>query len=319
VREGDPVVFDVLSTRRPSPPQIHSVLPLFRNTRKVEGGVLTSTHEAIGVRVWLKRPWFTTGEDERLGISVAANQDSGAFPDDISRWGVDPYEAVSFSGPHLVPEMIVNRLEVRNKFGLEDNIPSGASIVGVEVRFDASRDLWFADIEFDLIPSKLAATRWAMLKLALVRFQPGTQPVFGQAASSLVHTDFITLPPSRTLTAHKVGADRVNVSVSGSYRDTTRFVAQWQQRAIEPLDSLAPDVCISQNNPATLIDLIADVPIVPQRILRPADFGLAIPEAMAGRIVVEEWQQGWELVRPREMFRTVWLDAFDIAELDGAP
>lgn len=321
VRTGQSALIDVVSTRRPPAPKLRSVLPIFRSTRNVANGVLVNVRETVGVRLWLDRPWFVTGEDERIGVSVATDQafgagiaQSAAERETVCRWGADPFESASLSGmPHFVPEMILNRKEVRHSADIPDN-PEGAlghSMAGVEVQFDSSRGLWFADIEFDTAALRLSEQRFPMLKLALTRFQPGTHQ-FAPSSSPLVTTDFIVLPPKRTLTARRAATGQVTVSLEGPYRNTSRVTAQWQQRSIEPLASPAPDVCTSGANP---VEMPAVASARREITIAAEAFGLAADAAQAGRIVVEEQLRSWDIVQPAEVLRTIGVDAFDLSEL----
>lgn len=348
VRAGESVVMDIPAARRPDPPQIHSVIPLLRHSRTVSNGQLTSTRSCIGVRIYLKRPWFTTGEGERLGVSVPTTAEFGntiaqfdALRDLVSRWGCDPFQSMApGKAPHLVPEMILNGKEQQDSAQIPDN-PEGAlghTVIGLEVHFDAERDLWYADLELNLGSTQLINQRFPMLRLALVRFQPGSFE-FSPECSRLVHTDFIPLLPNRTLTARKklVGSQTViELSISGAR--LTPIVATWQRRMLTPLVKSGADLYVDATEiPAVNFQLHASQPPV---VINPSGqpifttdetqprsatgilntgnvSGTALDELLAGRVVVREQEPSWSLVRPTEIKRTVWFDTFDIAELDA--
>lgn len=339
VREGEPVIIDIPSARRPEPPRIHSVMPLLRHTRSVANGVLTSTQTCVGVRIYLKRPWFTSGEDERLGVSVATTAGFGntiaqfdTLRDLVSRWGRDPYESSApGTAPHLLPEMILNGKERKDSANIPDN-PEGSlghTIVGLEVNFDAERDLWFADLELDLVNSQLNLASFPMLRLALVRFQPGTFE-FSPECSPLVHTDFIPLLPNRTLRAQKVD-NQIVLSVQG--RRLAPIEARWQRRMLDPLTETSPDIYIDAVDvpPVNFTLNFPPAPLNPSGVPIPhaedeprsgngtfklsGVSGTALQELLAGRIVVREQEPAWSLVRPAEVKRTVWFDTFNVDEL----
>jgi hypothetical protein len=60
------------ATRRPSKPQIHSVLPTFRTVVSDEVPGASNPKRTLkrisGLRILLDRPWFSSGEGERLGL-----------------------------------------------------------------------------------------------------------------------------------------------------------------------------------------------------------------------------------------------------------
>jgi hypothetical protein len=62
------LVHDILSSARPAPPDVLYVLPTFRWQRQDEGAHRTHVRRGNGVRVWLRRPWFSSGDGERLGV-----------------------------------------------------------------------------------------------------------------------------------------------------------------------------------------------------------------------------------------------------------
>lgn len=345
VRAGEPVVVDIPSARRPEPPRIHSVIPLLRHTRSVSNGQLTSTRSCTGFRIYLKRPWFTSGEGERLGVSVATTAEFGdnlakfdALRDLVSRWGSDPYEtSAPGSAPHLLPEMILNAKERQDSAQIPDN-PEGSlghTVVGLEVNFEAERDLWFADLELDLKSSKLNLARLPMLRLALVRFQPGTLE-FSPECSTLVHTDFVTLLPSRTLNvSKKLNGDRLELSMNVTGARLTQIEACWQRRMLDPLNKKATDIYVDATDVPVANFLISGPPFVPNPSGNPTSgplppdhphsgngtlssgnvSGTPRQELLAGRVVVREQEPTWSLVRPAGGERTVWFDTFDIEEL----
>ncbi|RSM87887.1 hypothetical protein DMH04_09175 [Kibdelosporangium aridum] len=318
VRESEPAKYDVRSTRRPEPPRIHSVIPLRRYERSVIGNQLTCIHETIGVRVYLRRPWFTTGEGELLGVSVTQSQGFGdnvansAYRDLISQWGSDPYEINSEPAPHLVPAMIANRVHTGLSADLPDN-PEGSlghAVAGVEVQFDAERDLWFADIEFDMDATKLRDRVFPMVRLSLVRYQPGTSE-FHPECSATVLTDFIGLPPTRYLHASKSGTDRINVSVQ-AFGGSSFIEARWQTRL---LDANAKDICVDA--PGVEPKWIA--PVSPtgtlcQGVIRATATGADLDRLMAGRILIEERREAWSVADPASTSRVVWTDVIDIPD-----
>ncbi len=58
----------VLSTARPAAPQLLYVLPTFRWEKEDEAAKRTHIRHGKAVRVWLARPWFSSGDDEQLAV-----------------------------------------------------------------------------------------------------------------------------------------------------------------------------------------------------------------------------------------------------------
>src|SRR5690606_24533223 len=66
-RTGPEVEIEIASTARPAPPQVVQVLPTFSHSVSVLGqpaGSQIRTRARSGVRVYLKRPWFSSGDGE---------------------------------------------------------------------------------------------------------------------------------------------------------------------------------------------------------------------------------------------------------------
>ncbi|MCA9658551.1 MAG: hypothetical protein KC486_09415, partial [Myxococcales bacterium] len=66
-----PREIDVLSSARPAAPQIEYIVPTFGWGRREERDGLASRRRGQGVRVYLGRPWFSSGDGELLGVIVA--------------------------------------------------------------------------------------------------------------------------------------------------------------------------------------------------------------------------------------------------------
>ena len=90
---GPEVTLSVPSSARPAAPVVHSVLPLFRweAGTEPEQPVATRRKRRAGVRIYLERPWYSSGENELLGVLLApAGNDSKALRHPVSQWGAIP-------------------------------------------------------------------------------------------------------------------------------------------------------------------------------------------------------------------------------------
>jgi len=58
----------ILSSARPAAPDLLYVLPTFRWERQDEGDQRKHVRHSKSVRVWLRRPWFSSGDGEQLGV-----------------------------------------------------------------------------------------------------------------------------------------------------------------------------------------------------------------------------------------------------------
>jgi hypothetical protein len=63
-----PLVLDVPSSARPAHPDLIYTMPTFRWQREDAGPIRTHVRQGNGIRVWLRRPWFSSGDGEQLGV-----------------------------------------------------------------------------------------------------------------------------------------------------------------------------------------------------------------------------------------------------------
>ena len=88
---GPSVEIDVPSTARPAKGDVHDALPLFRWSEETEPDqpfALRRTR-GCGIRLYLERPWYSTGDDELVGVIVAVGSDA-LVRGSVSEWGADP-------------------------------------------------------------------------------------------------------------------------------------------------------------------------------------------------------------------------------------
>lgn len=78
------LVHHVRSTARPAAPEVVQVLPTFRWERDDSGPVRRHVRRGKAVRVWLRRPWFSSGDGELLGVVLAPGT---KLP---TSWRIDP-------------------------------------------------------------------------------------------------------------------------------------------------------------------------------------------------------------------------------------
>ncbi len=234
---AEPVTVDVPSSARPAAPVVHSVVPLFRWERGTEPEQPMSRRHVrrAGVRIYLERPWYSSGDGELLAVLLAPptgddfgpeqwQEDSG-FPF-VSKAGNDP---VWFSAQ--IPQRAMNPLQLDNLIawtGLEDRDDAARPVsiepalalptkegefsvqaVGYRPQYNPTRKLWYVDVALDAGP-----TSWAFIRLAVARFQPSS--VAGCELSSPVRCDYVQLPPERTVSVSRTDSSHVRVLLSGA-------------------------------------------------------------------------------------------------------
>jgi hypothetical protein len=204
----------VPASHRPDAPTIAYVVPTFRwdeHGSDLAGGIV-SIRRGNGLRVYLERPWFSSGEGELLGVvcgsSVPAEQPFANLPPElvglVSQWGQDPILNSLLPRPVMHASAFSARVA---EFSLW--LPEASRNMDVaahRVHFDFERRLWFSDLEIDAGPSYSPFVR-----LALVRLQP--HALNGCALSPVQHTQYAQLPPTRELHLSRLQRRQSGVSL----------------------------------------------------------------------------------------------------------
>jgi hypothetical protein len=177
-RESAPIVVDIPASARPNAPQVAYVVPTFGWQRQTETNLKRSVRFGGGLRVYLERPWFSSGDDELLGVSLYSfdngfTVDRKAWKNYATQWGADPVWktnplVLSVPGISHFPDASANEQGI----SLEPPAPGRVDIVGYPVAFDAERQMWYADLTINTDTFTYAP----FVRLALVRYQPHAIP-----------------------------------------------------------------------------------------------------------------------------------------------
>ncbi|MBI2322219.1 MAG: hypothetical protein HYU88_09075 [Chloroflexi bacterium] len=223
VRESAPQVINVPNAARPAAPSVLYVLPTFKWETApgdtTTASKITSARRGRGLRIYLERPWWSSGDGELLGVVLWPGSTSSGVPPTVpdklrpyvTQWGVDPiWKAGATSA---LPTLAAFKLATSKKTGLSlDELANvDVSVAGHAVGFDEQRRLWYCDIEIDAG----ASSYFPFVRLALARFQPNS--VSGAHLSRVVLADFAQLTPDRsaTLTFASNKPTSVSVALSG--------------------------------------------------------------------------------------------------------
>lgn len=224
-RVSDPIVVDVPASARPLAPEIVYVVPTFGWQRQAETNVKRSLRFGGGLRVYLQRPWYSSGAGELLGVALwsGANgplndQQRDKYKPFFTQWGHDPIWQSAGLGyvpsVHNLPDAVAADYAVmleESNAAVSLNVPGRVDVVGFEPQFDASHRLWYADLTINL-PTPTYAP---FVRLALVRYQP--MALAEARISRVVLAEYAQLTPDRaaTVTADPHHPRTLRVTVSG--------------------------------------------------------------------------------------------------------
>jgi hypothetical protein len=203
-RSGEPVTVHVPASSRPVAPSIRYVLPTFGWERVTSGNQVRSVRAGGGLRVYLDRPWWSSGTGELLGVTLsysgAAEPDREQWKPFITQWGQDPIwqtaALADFPATYHFPDATATESGLPLDPGPESSAyltPRRVDVAGHEVHYDSNRKLHYCDLTVDCDE----ATYAPFIRLALARYQP--HALVSAKLSRVVLADFAQLTPERAL------------------------------------------------------------------------------------------------------------------------
>jgi hypothetical protein len=253
-RKSDAVTVHIPASTRPLAPQVLYVVPTFGWQRETSTNIKRSVRMGGGLRVYLDRPWWSSGEGELLGVALDytggygfTNEKREDWKPFITQWGEDPIWHSERLEPmpstaNFPDAVIVDRslpLEATVTNSQNEQVPRIVDIAAHKVEFDRDRQLWYCDLTVDTNTTTYAP----FVRLALVRYQPyALQSV---KVSRVVLSDFAQLTPERaaTLTADPYQRGQLRLTISGAAAN------RWADDAIQSSDLV---VVTLQEQDATL-------------------------------------------------------------------
>jgi hypothetical protein len=262
----------VKSSAPPPPPRVISIVPTF-------GWDAPHHRSGFSLRIYLDRPWFTSGLGEALAVLLPPKGTAiGTVVSKpwYSQWGRDPLwpdGPVSQDLPLVLrPEHFVGRssalapsnLSLTTTGGSSDPVEVALYDLEIARNYNMDRRLWFVDMAVDLGQLRANSVYSPFLRLALARYQPlGLAPPEDQQdmrLSTMTTADIIQLTNDRIARMTRSG-DQISLFLEGIFpqnADTSMSVVAsyqthdgqgspdvgWQDP--EPAQGAAPDA-----NPGT--------------------------------------------------------------------
>ncbi|MDN3295828.1 hypothetical protein QWM81_17580 [Streptomyces ficellus] len=200
---------DVPSSARPPAPELLYTVPTFRWSRTVDGQRSTTRRRhGGGLRVFLERPWYVSGDEEALALLTWPAPSAPA--DTLRHLSVAGRDPIWSTGS---PPGVLTQDHVNAPLGDRADLPELQRTLGVSafpVRFDEEADRWYADLDLSPVVS---GSYFPFVRLALARYQPHTVPGVANL-SPAVQTEPIQLPPHRQLVVTRT-TGRATVAVDG--------------------------------------------------------------------------------------------------------
>jgi hypothetical protein len=222
-RESTLAVVDVLNSARPAAPKVLGVVPTFQWESQTQDATSRRLRRA-GLRVYLDRPWYSSGDDERLGVVLPMRgQDLSEdavqpLKPYITQWGMDPIRRSE--APHPFPNVnyFANRIPSEDDTDLTlaelDALKQATgkqmpvAVASHAVTYDAVSRHWFCDIDIDPGDSY-----YPFVRLALARYQPHSMDQ-NVKLSRVVLADFAQVGPDRTVVVTRDPAAPLSLKVA---------------------------------------------------------------------------------------------------------
>lgn len=206
----------VLNSARPTMPKILYIIPTFgwQTPEPAGSGEIVSRRCGGGLRVYMDRPWYSSGDDELLGVVLykgasTVPEDSALRPY-VTQWGMDPIWA-SFPTYAYTQLAHFKSFETAGyDLSIDEVTGETVNVVGYTPGYDEDRKLWYCDIEVDAGPSY-----YPFIRLALARFQPNS--VTHAHLSRVVMTDFAQLAADRAASITFTTNNAIMIYVSGTF------------------------------------------------------------------------------------------------------
>lgn len=208
-RANTPQLRSALSVRRPDPPKILYAMPTFKRTIDSGTNFVNASRDVPGLRVFLDRPWWSSGDGELLGVVLNLSNSNG-IEHLVTRRGKDPI----WTGSEVTELPNITDFTGRVATGFNLTLPEAPSgrtfaVAGHEVKPDTENLRWYCDI--DISP---AAAYTPFIRLALARYQP--QSIIGYELSPVSQLDYMQLYPGRYASLFRGDAFSASIYVSGT-------------------------------------------------------------------------------------------------------
>lgn len=217
----------IKATKPPAPPAVAYVVPLLKSFTQAQGQQRIQHRHGNAFRIWLERPWYSSGEGELLALvcwpgdlfrprggtkdyllshaarvwgTLAKNDVPHNLRELYTGWGHDPIWEQQGKLDYMPPGAFANRMDT----GLVRVTPSQlvnrhkpqptderVSLALYQPQYHEAEQRWYVDVVIK--PDDNAY--YPFVRLCLARYQPNA--IEGCELSEIVSTEFIQLIPER--------------------------------------------------------------------------------------------------------------------------
>lgn len=216
IQTGDAVQINILSSARPATAIVDYVVPSFNWLTSDKGTEITRMRTG-NIRVYLQRPWFSSGDDEMLGVLLPIKNvmlsETGKLHCTV--WGKDPV----FNSPELNG---TNYPQVENfpfaaaydTVTLAEDESTRMVVAAYKVLFDEEKQLHYADV-----PVNINQAYFPFVRLCVARYQKHSLKINNKdcCLSPTTTVDWLQIVPVRyTALYFKGGKNEFDVALRGT-------------------------------------------------------------------------------------------------------
>ncbi len=183
----------VPSSKRPDKPQVEYMLPAMTWSSDSTASGKVSRKRGNTIRIYLRRPWFSSGIGEKLAIVLPDGSGPNANNPDYyyhSTIGFDPAFEFLDNPLKMTPGHFLGKSGVATDVKISE-IGGTATLITYDPKFDSQLQLWYVDVEID----PLNPYYTPFLRLVVCRYQPNSTE--GNHVSPLSVTEITQLQPDR--------------------------------------------------------------------------------------------------------------------------
>lgn len=211
-RSSESVTLDIYNSAPPAAPKVLYAVPAFEWERERDMSETKIHRKGGGLRIYLDRPWFSSGEGELLGVILGASiPPKNALPY-ITQWGKDCIRSGEARTLPSLPQLQhFKRAAVRATVNDLQELPgTDFHVAGHTVQYDQDHKRWYCNVDINTYDAY-----YPFVRLALARYQP--MSLNGAHLSPVVLLDFIQTASDRLVTFQEDPTDsrKFNISLSG--------------------------------------------------------------------------------------------------------
>lgn len=213
---GNSVQVNILSTARPATAVVDYVVPSFNWVAKE--GATEITHMRTGnIRVYVERPWFSSGDDEMLGVILpiknVALSDIGKLHCTV--WGKDPvFDSPELNGTNYPQIENFPGADAYDTITLAEDENTKMSVAAYKVFFDEEKQMHYADV-----PVAINQAYFPFVRLCVARYQKHSLRLNNKdcCLSHATTVDWLQVVPVRyTGLYFKKGKSEFDIAVRGT-------------------------------------------------------------------------------------------------------